>query len=329
MERRRGMKTRLTTLLGIEKPIIQGGLAYLAYSELAAAVSNAGGLGQITAMSLPSPQHLKEEIDKVRRLTSKPFGVNFAIGQHGRPYEEMLEVAIEERVPVITMTGGNPAPILERLKDLPIKKLVLVSNVRQAQKAESLGADAVMAVGQEGGGHLGRDDLGTLVLIPRIAESVSIPVVASGGIGDGRGYLAAFALGADGIEMGTRFIATQECVHAHPVYKKLIVEGTEQDTLVIKRSLGAPGRVVKTPLAEKILALEAQGATYEDLADLISGKANQKLIYEGQVEEGYGWAGQVMGLIRDIPTVQELFDRLEKEAKEYLARCRQIFEDDK
>jgi NAD(P)H-dependent flavin oxidoreductase YrpB (nitropropane dioxygenase family) len=224
------------------------------------------------------------------------------------------------------MTGGNPAPLLSRLKDTSIKKLVLVSNVRQAQKAESLGADAVMAVGQEGGGHIGRDDLGTLVLIPRVVESVSIPVVASGGIGDGRGYLAAFALGAEGVEMGTRFIATKECVHAHPRYKQLIVEGSELDTLVIKRSLGAPGRVVKTPLAEKILACEAEGAAYEDLADWISGKANQALIYHGRLEEGFGWAGQVMGLIKDIPSVQELLDRIEKEARDYLARCNQMFD---
>ncbi|MDQ0339132.1 enoyl-[acyl-carrier protein] reductase II [Caldalkalibacillus uzonensis] len=321
------MHTRLTSLLGIERPIIQGGLAYLAYAQLAAAVSNAGGLGQITAMSLPSPERLREEIHKVRRQTDKPFGVNFAIGQHGRPYEHMLEVAIEEEVPVITMTGGNPAPLLERLQGTPIKKLVLVANVRQAQKAESLGADAVMAVGQEGGGHIGREDLGTFVLIPRVVESVSIPVVASGGIGDGRGYLAAFALGADGIEMGTRFIATQECVHAHQVYKQLVVEHTEVDTRVIKRSLGAPGRVVKTPLAEKILALEAKGATYEDLKALISGEANRKLIYEGKPEEGFGWAGQVIGLIHDIPTVQELFERMEEEAKTYLAHCNKVFSD--
>src|SRR5690606_679137 len=151
------MRTRLTELLGIQRPIIQGGLAYLAYAELAAAVSNAGGLGQITAMSLPSPERLREEIKKVRQMTDNPFGVNFAIGQHHRPYEDMLDAAIDEEVPVITMTGGNPAPLLDRLKNTSIKKLVLVSTVRQAQKAESLGADAVMAVGQEGGGHIGRD----------------------------------------------------------------------------------------------------------------------------------------------------------------------------
>lgn len=319
------MKTRLTTLLNIERPIIQGGLAYLAYADLAAAVSNAGGLGQVTAMSLPNPEALRQEIQKVKQMTDKPFGVNFAIGQHGRPYEHMLEVAIEENVHAITMTGGNPKPLLERLKQTSIKKLVLVASVRQAQKAESLGADAVMAVGQEGGGHIGRDDLGTFVLIPRVVDSVSIPVVASGGIGDGRGYLAAFTLGAEGIEMGTRFIATQECVHAHEAYKQLVVQGDERDTLVIKRSLGAPGRVVKSSFAEKIIQKESEGATYDDLKEEISGASNRKLIYDGKPEEGFGWAGQVIGLIDDVPTVQQLFERMDEEAQAYLNKCQNIF----
>ncbi len=315
------MQTRITSLLNITYPIIQGGLAHLAYSHLAAAVSNAGGLGQITAMSLDGPEQLKKEIEQIRRKTSKPFGVNFAIGQGRRPYEPMLEVAIEEQVPVVTMTGGNPKPLLDRLRDTPIKKLVLVASVRQAQKAESLGADAVMAVGQEGGGHIGRDDLGTFVLIPRVVDSVDIPVIASGGIADGRGLLAALAFGAQGIEMGTRFIATQECTHAHPVYKRLIVEKSEMDTVVIKRSLGAPGRAINTALARKIIEMEAKGATYAELKDLISGAANQKLIYEGREEEGFGWAGQGMGLIEDIPTVAQLIERIVEQARESLNHC--------
>ena len=231
------MKTRVTEIFGIKYPIVQGGLAYLAYAELAAAVSNAGGLGQITAATLGSPEKLREEIRKVRTLTDKPFAVNFAIARHDGQYKELLEVAIEEKVPAISITGANPQPIFERIKGENIRTLVLVSGVRQAQKAEELGADAVMAVGQEGGGHLGRDDIGTMVLIPRVVDSVSIPVLASGGIGDGRGLLAAFALGAEGIEMGTRFIATQECVHANEKYKQAIVNAKESDTVIIKRTL--------------------------------------------------------------------------------------------
>lgn len=309
-------KTGITELLNIQYPIIQGGLAYLAYSELAAAVSNAGGLGQITAMSLENPEKLREEIQKVRNLTSNPFGVNFSIGQHGRSYLDFLQVAIEENVPAISMTGGNPAPIFEQLKGTDIKKLVLVAAARQAVKAEELGADAVMVVGQEGGGHLGRDDLGTMILIPKVADSVSIPVIASGGIGDGRGLMASMSLGAEGVEMGTRFIATKECVHASELYKKRLVEGTEADTVVIKRSLGSPARAITNKWTDQILEIEKSGGGYEQLKSFISGQANKEYIYEGKENEGFAWAGQVMGLINDIPTVAELINRIVNEAEQ-------------
>jgi NADH:quinone reductase (non-electrogenic) len=302
--------TRVTDLLKIKYPIIQGGLAHLAYSDLAAAVSNAGGLGQVTAMSLESPEALREEIQKVKTMTDKPFGVNFAIGQHGRPFSNYLDIAIEEEVPVITMTGGNPAPIFEQLKGVKVKKLVLVAAKRQAVKAEELGADAVMVVGQEGGGHLGRDDIGSIVLIPQVVDAVSIPVIASGGIGDGRGMIAALCLGAEGIEMGTRFIATKECIHASELYKTRLVEGSESGTAVIKRSIGAPARVIANDWVDKILEIEKADGGYEQLKDYISGNANKKYIYEGKENEGYAWAGQVMGLINDVPTVRELFDRM-------------------
>lgn len=307
-------ETRITQLLNIEYPIIQGGLAYLAYADLAAAVSNAGGLGQITAMSLATPDDLRREIEKVRTLTNKPFGVNYAIGQHGKDYEEMVRVAAEMEVPVVTITGGNPAPIFDLLKDVPCKKLVLVAARRQAQKAEELGADAVMVVGQEGGGHLGRDDVGTMVLVPQVVDHVSIPVIASGGIGDGRGWMAAHALGAEGIEMGTRFIATKECVHASNAYKEALLHSTEYDTTVIKRSIGAPARALRNEFTERILQVESETPTYEALKDLISGKANQRFIYDGESASGFGWAGQVAGLIQDVPTVAELIERMVAQA---------------
>ncbi|MBQ4869242.1 nitronate monooxygenase [Priestia megaterium] len=320
------MKTRITEIFGIQYPIVQGGLAYLAYAELASAVSNAGGLGQITAATLGTPEKLREEIRRVRTMTDKPFGVNFAIARHDGNYKDLLEVAIEEKVPAISITGGNPQPVFERIKGENIKTLVLVSGVRQAQKAEELGADAVMAVGQEGGGHLGRDDIGTMVLIPRVVESVSIPVLASGGIGDGRGLLAAFALGAEGIEMGTRFIATQECVHANSVYKEALVNGKETDTVIIKKTLGHPGRVLESKYTNDIIEREHKGATYEDLKDIVSGKANCKYIYNGNESEGFGWAGQVIGLINNVPTVQELFDEMISTAEQGKQRLINILE---
>lgn len=308
-------KTRVTELLGIQYPIIQGGLAYLAYAELATAVSEAGGLGQITAMSLESPDALRAEIRKVQAMTNKPFGVNFAIGQHGRPYAHMVEAALEEGVKVMSVTGGNPAPFFAQLAHTDVKTLVLVAAKRQAQKAEELGADAVMVVGQEGGGHLGRDDIGTMVLVPQVVDAVSIPVIASGGIGDGRGWMAAHALGAEGIEMGTRFIATRECVHASSAYKDALLTSSEMDTTVIKRTLGSPARALTGMWTEKIIGLEAQQANYEALKDFISGEANRRFIHDGDIDHGFGWAGQVTGLIHDVPTVGELVERMVKEAE--------------
>lgn len=302
--------TRVTDKLKITYPIIQGGLAHLAYAELAAAVSNAGGLGQITAMSMESPMEVKREIQKIKTMTDKPFGVNFAIGQHGRPYKDYVEAAIEEEVPVISVTGGNPAPILERLEGTEIVKLVLVASKRQAVKAEQLGADIVMVVGQEGGGHLGKGDVGTFVLIPQVVDAVSIPVVASGGVGDGRGLMAALSFGAEGVEMGTRFIATKECVHASDAYKSALIAGDENGTVVIKRTLGAPARVILNDWTSAILDREKENAGYEGLKDFISGEANRKFAQEGKTAEGFAWAGQVMGLIKDIPTVDELMSRM-------------------
>lgn len=308
-----GFETRITKLLNIKYPIIQGGLAYLAYSDLAAAVSNAGGLGQITAMSLPGPEALRQEIIRVKELTSHPFGVNYAIGQHGRPFEDMVQVAVEEDVPVISVTGGNPQGVLDLVKDFPIKTLVLVSETKQAKKAEQLGADAVMVVGQEGGGHLGRGDTGTIVLTPQVVDHVSIPVIASGGITDGRGLMAALALGAEGIEMGTRFIATKE-MSAHDNYKRAIVKADERSTVVIKRSLGAPARALKSDWTDKILQMEKRNVGYESLKDYISGEANRRYIEEGDDTNGFGWAGQSSARIQDIPSVEQLIETIIEEA---------------
>ncbi|WP_373896242.1 NAD(P)H-dependent flavin oxidoreductase [Virgibacillus natechei] len=313
-------KTRVTELLDIDYPIVQGGLAYLAYADLAAAVSNAGGLGQITAMSLPSADSLRTEIRRAKKLTAKPFGVNFAIGQHGRAFEQRLEVAIEEKVPVISVTGGNPKGVLDMVADHNIKKLVLVAARRQAEKAEELGADAVMVVGQEGGGHLGRGDVGTMVLTPQVVDHVSIPVIASGGIVDGRSMVAAMALGAEGIEMGTRFISTKECVEANEKYKQAILDANENATVVIKRSLGTPARALSNPWTEQILRIEERNQGYDSLKDFISGEANKNYIHSGDESKGFGWAGQSVARINDIPTVKALFQSIQKEAESIFER---------
>jgi len=308
-------KTKFTETFQVKYPIVQGGLAHLAYADLAAAVSNAGALGQVTAMSLPTPEHLRDEIKRVRELTDKPFGVNFAIGAGRRPYEEMVQVAVEEKVPAISVTGGNPKGVLDLVSGHNIKTLVLVAARRQAEKAEELGADAVMVVGQEGGGHIGRSDTGTLVLTPQVVDHVHIPVLASGGIVDGRGLMAALALGADGIEMGTRFIATKECVHAHDAYKQAILDADEDSTVVIKRSIGAPARALKGTWTEQILAIEKEHGDYESLKDFISGEANKRYIHDGVKDEGFGWAGQGAARINDVPTVNELIQGIIKEAE--------------
>src|SRR5690625_4794386 len=309
-------KTRITDIFNITYPIVQGGLAHLAYADLAAAVSNAGGLGQITAMSLDTPEELRQEINRVRTMTNQPFGVNFAIGGGRRPYEEMVQVVVEEKVPAISVTGGNPKGVLDLVKGHDIKTLVLVAARRQAEKAAELDADAVMVVGQEGGGHIGRSDTGTFVLTPQVVDYVDIPVLASGGIVDGRGLMAALALGAEGIEMGTRFIATKECVDAHRAYKQAILNADEEATTVIKRSIGAPARALKGDWTEKILAIEEEQGGYESLKDYISGKANKRFIHDGDFDAGFGWSGQGAARINDIPTVEDLIHTMIKEAEE-------------
>ncbi|CAB1127949.1 NADH:quinone reductase [Candidatus Hydrogenisulfobacillus filiaventi] len=315
------LTTRLTAVLGIDRPVLQGGLAYLARAPLAAAVSEAGGLGQITATALvdeqDSPATLAAEIAAVRRRTARPFGVNFALGH--RPIDGLLEVAVAERVPVITLTGGNPAPYVDRIKAAGIRLLTLAASLHQARKAESLGADAVVVVGFEGGGHLGRDDVSTLVLVRRVAASVRIPVVASGGFADGFGLVAALALGAEGVEMGTRFVATVESP-AHPAYKQALVEAAETGTVIVERSLGRPGRALDTPWARRVLAAEAEAAGAEALWPLLAGAINRRAALEGDLAHGLAWAGQAAGLITDVPPVAVLLERMEAEARQALER---------
>jgi enoyl-[acyl-carrier protein] reductase II len=314
------MNTPLTAVLGIRYPIIQGGLAYLARAELAAAVSNAGGLGQITATTLPSPQALAQEIERVRQLTRAPFGVNLAIGH--RPIDDLLDTALALRVPVVSLTGGNPAPYVDRIQRAGATLMVLVAGVRAGVKAEQLGADVVVGVGAEGGGHLGRDDVSTLVLIRRLVQVLHVPVVASGGIADGYQWAAAMALGASGVEMGTRFVATQECP-AHPAYKAALVEAEIHHTRVIERSLGRPGRTLPSPYVDQILQAEAEHPDPDRIWPLVDGAINYRAAVLGELEAGFVWAGQGTGLFHDVPTVATLIARMVAEAKAAWSRCGQ------
>ena len=234
---------------------------------------------------------------------------------HGTGYEDMVRSCSGRRCACCHDDRRQPSTYFRHHGRTNIKKLVLVAARRQAQKAEELGADAVMVVGQEGGGHLGRDDVGTMVLVPQVVDSVKIPVIASGGIGDGRGWMAAHALGAEGIEMGTRFIATKECIHASEAYKEALLASSETDTTIIKRSIGAPARAIRNAFTEEILEIERTTPTYEALKEYISGEANKRFIYDGKKDAGIGWAGQVTGMIHDIPTVDELITRMVAEAE--------------
>lgn len=329
------MRTRITQLFGVRYPIVQGGLAHLAYSGLAAAVSEAGGLGQIGNACFETPDELRADIRQLKALTRLPYGVNFPLGH--RPIDAFLDVALEEGAPVISITAGNPEATLRRIQQSGVsplpKTMVLVAGTRAARKAEDLGADAVIAVGYEGGGHLGRDDVGTLVLVPRIVESVRIPVLASGGIADGRGLAAAIALGAEGIELGTRFIAVAECV-AHQNYKDALVKASETDTTLIEKSIGRPARVLRGALVERLLeietGLERRGASREEalqeILPYILGEVNKVAAIEGRLDEGFIWAGQVAGLIHDVPTARELVERTVREAREQAQRLIAAFE---
>jgi len=309
-----GLETPLTKLLGIRYPIIEGGLAHLGYAGLAAAISNAGALGQITAATLPDKEALREEIRKTRGLTDSPFGVNVAMGTHSM--DDFVTVAMEEEVPVLTISGGNPEQILSRTQG-KMCRVVMVGSVRAAKKAEILGAEAVIAAGFESGGHIGRSDTTTMVLVPRIADAIKIPVVAAGGIADGRGLTAALMLGAAGVQLGTRFVATKECM-AHPNYKNALVEAGEDQTLIIKRSIGRPARALKTHGAEKVVLAEEANKPAEEILEMVRGEINRTGALEGRLDEAFVWAGQVCSLIDDVPSAQDLINRLVQQALELM-----------
>lgn len=302
-------RTRIQDLLNVEYPIIQGGMAWVANADLAAAVSNGGGLGVIAAGSMP-PDLLDAEIKRLKQMTDKPFAVNIML--MSPTAEDAIEVVAENRVPVVTTGAGSPGKVIERLKPLGTIIIPVIASVAHAKRVERQGADAVVAEGTEAGGHIG--ELTTMVLVPQVVDAVSIPVVAAGGIADGRGVVAAFALGAEGVQVGTRFVCAAESP-AHEAYKRAIIEATDRSTVVTGRSTGHPVRCIRNKLTKKFEELESSGASIEELEALGTGRLRAAVI-DGDVEWGSVMAGQSAGLVKKVQPaaeiIRELFDDAER-----------------
>lgn len=311
------MNTRITEMFGIERPIVQGGLMWVARAELVSAVSNAGGIGFMTALTYPEAEGLRAEIRKCRGMTDKPFGVNLTFLPTLRPpdYPAYINVCIEEGIRFIETAGRNPEPYMEQIKSAGIKVIHKCTSVRHSVKAEKVGCDAVSIDGFEAAGHPGEDDVTSLILIPLTRDAIDIPVVASGGFADGRGLVAALALGADAMNMGTRFLATREAP-VHPNVKQALVDNDERSTRLIMRTLRNTERVLHNAAVDKVLEIESKGETkIEDIVPYVSGLVGKEMLQEGDMEKGVLSAGQCMGLIRDIPTCKELLDRIMAQAE--------------
>lgn len=315
------IKTAFTELVGIEHPVVQGGMQWVGRAELAAAVSQAGGLGILTALTQPTPEDLSKEIARCREMTDKPFGVNLTILPTIKPvpYDEYAQAAVEAGVKVIETAGRSPEQFMPMFKDNGVKVIHKCTSVRHAVKAEKIGCDAVSIDGFECAGHPGEDDIPGLILIPCARDAIKIPMIASGGFGDGRGLAAAIALGADGINMGTRFVATQEAP-VHENVKKQMVAATERDTALIFRSLRNTARIYKNSIAEKVLEIEAKpgDTNFEDLAPLVAGVKGREVLEKGDLEHGVWTAGMVVGLIHDIPDCATLLARIVADAEEII-----------
>lgn len=307
------MRTRITDMLGIRYPIIQGGMQWVSTAELASAVSNAGGLGILTALTQPSPDALAHEIQRCRSMTDQPFGVNLTIlpSVNPPPYEDYVDVVIASGIKVIETAGNSPKHFIEKLKRHGAKIVHKCTSVRHALSAERNGVDAVSIDGFECAGHPGEDDVPGLILIPLAAKALRIPVVASGGIADGRGMAAALVLGAEGINMGTRFCATVEAP-IHDNIKRALVRASERDTQLIYRTLRNTGRVLKNAISNEVVATECQpgGCEFADIQPLVVGQRGRAALRNGEVDGGLVWAGQVVGLIEDIPTCEQLLQRI-------------------
>lgn len=306
------MDTALTKLLGIKVPVIQGGMAWVAEHKLAAAVSNAGGLGIIAAANAPY-EYVRDEIRKAKELTDKPFGVNIMMLS---PYaEQIARLVAEEKVPVVTTGAGNPGPYMKQWKEAGIKVMPVVASVALAKLMQRAGADAVIAEGCESGGHIGETT--TMALVPQVVDAVSVPVVAAGGIGDGRGIAAAMMLGACGVQMGTRFLVAEECV-IHENYKARIIKASDIDTAVTGRSTGHPVRQLRNKMTREYLKKEQEGCSFEELEQMTLGSL-RKAVQDGDADYGSMMSGQIAGLVKKQQTCREMLDELMAETEQVIA----------
>ncbi|WP_026454191.1 NAD(P)H-dependent flavin oxidoreductase [Saccharomonospora iraqiensis] len=311
------MRTRFCEVFGVEHPVAQGGMQWVGRAELVAAVAEAGALGFLTALTQPTPEDLAKEIARCREMTDKPFGVNLTIlpSIDPPPYAEYRDVIVESGVPVVETAGSNPVEHLPVFRAAGVKVLHKCTSVRHAVKAQELGVDGVSIDGFECAGHPGEDDIPGLVLIPAAAEKITVPMLASGGFGDARGLVAALALGADGINMGTRFVATAEAP-VHDNVKQALVQATERDTDLIFRPLRNTARVASNSVSREVIEILATGGAFEDVRDLVAGARGRRVYEEGDPELGIWSAGLVQGLIHDVPTVAELVERIVTGAEE-------------
>ncbi|MBL4580867.1 MAG: nitronate monooxygenase [Gammaproteobacteria bacterium] len=316
------MKTRITELLGIEHPIVQGGMQWVGLAELASAVSNAGGLGIVTALTQPTPEDLLKEIERCQSMTDKPFGVNLTILPTIKPvpYDEYAQAIVDSGVKIVETAGRNPEPFLPLFKEAGIKVIHKCTSIRHSLKAEKIGCDAVSVDGFECAGHPGEDDVTNMILLPLAARRLKIPFLASGGLGDGRGLAAALAMGADGINMGTRFMVTKEAP-IHDNVKQKMIEATELDTALIYRSFRNTARVFKNSVAKQVMEIESRpGETkFEDIQPLVQGVKGRELFEGGDLDKGIWSAGMIVGLIDDNPSCEELVTRIVAEAEDILS----------
>ncbi len=315
------MKTRITELFGIEHPIIQGGMHYVGFAELAAAVSNAGGLGIITGLTQKTPDNLAKEIARCREMTDKPFGVNLTFLPAVEPpdYPGFVDAIIDGGIKIVETAGNNPAQWLPKLQEHGIKVIHKCTTVRHALKGQSIGVDALSIDGFECGGHPGEDDIPNMILLPRAADELKIPFVASGGMADARSLVAALAMGAEGMNMGTRFIATQEAP-VHENVKQAILAASENDTRLVMRPLRNTERVLTNAAVERLLEKEREigpGIKFEDIAPEVAG-VYPRVMIDGDMDAGAWSCGMVAGLVYDIPSVEELIDRIMREADELI-----------